>query len=355
MEKMIKKIFFVPKMLGKRKFGSDDVVDEEININETVFNLALLYKSRKNYEKMKFYFDLEIEQAKNGEAAYIMGDFLFNKFQLAKPYLLKCVDIYNETGNYKKFAIHALCLLCLYGDIENDLSIYARQLFKIDENNEISLVVQACLYYYDFNVRNELFQRIIDKNEYEFPYTLYFIANEYFIQKDYINFIYYIEKYLEKEVIPLSSAYFLLGLYYDLYEKNEELLIENYRKAIAMNHQEAIFNFSIHNFEKHNFIAAYNLAKKCTKYEANIIIENIEKLVNLAGFNRFPKHVETILLNSIQQKLLGDECPICLNSIEEIGPKFCITSCGHIACWDCQIKWYLINLTYKCATCNQLY
>lgn len=369
--------------------ASADLQIKEINNPldySATFQLGLYYENNKMFNEMKYFLDFEIEQFKNAHAAYIMGLYYFNlgneqddnafKYEF---YLNKSVEIYLEYNIYKTIAIDALIHLMNFSREYKKQA--AKTLLNIDPENEHGICFLAC-HYKNFEKKNKYFDILIKKPVIK-NIEIYFIIAEYYYYflNDFLNSVVYIKKYLEyftqdsdavnaknavyavKRYQANPDAYYLLGLYYDLYirdgleEETRLKLVEKwYMKAIKRNHPQAMHNYGLNMLEQHDYIMAFKYLNESyiLKQDVDVLnfILDIKKLVLLVGKNNFPKHIEKLVLEQVKNGDFGEYCGICFVNFTELEKYICLSSCGHVLCWNCQIKLFLKYNGQKCCICE---
>lgn len=236
---------------------------KKIILGDSALILGNYFKQVKQKKKRLLYLDLEIKINKNIQLAYELGiehSLIKNRGNKMIYYFSQVVDIYEASssassltsslegssassleGSSASIALNAINNIIKYykGKKYQESIIkdaYLRGL-NIDPNNTEFIYYLANYYILVENNREKrdyYFNKLIEKHDfiknYEILYSL--IKYLFFIKKQY-NFAYsIIEQYLKENLNPNPSIYFILGVYFDVYNRDYNKMKENYLKAI---------------------------------------------------------------------------------------------------------------------------
>lgn len=184
-------------------------------------------------------------------------------------------DIINKIKNDKTIAIIYYFIAHNY-EIDND-EVNMEKYLLMSSNNTLSLASNNLGVYYislmDYNKAEIFFKKSIDLRNHEAIHNLiklYFLTKKYDILKEFLLNYYY-----ENACVKILH---FMGLYYQLVEKNDELMKKYYLEAINVNHCESMNNLAKYyenNKDYTNMLKYYLMAIKHN---------NINSMLGLANY-----------------------------------------------------------------------
>jgi len=184
-------------------------------------------------------------------------------------------DIINKIKNDKTIAIMYYFIACNY-EIDND-KVNMEKYLLMSSDYTFSLASNNLGVYYimlkDYNKAEIFFKKAIDLNNHEAIHNLikyYFLTKKDDILKEFLLNYYYEN--------PCVKILYFMGLYYQIVEKNDELMKKYYLEAINVNHCESMNNLAKYyeiNKDYSNMLKYYLMA---------ITHNNINSMIGLASY-----------------------------------------------------------------------
>jgi len=263
------------------KLFNNKIAIFELNLEDSnILNIIGLYFQyhEKNYERMKLYYEMAIDQYKNSFAMLNYGIYYYYieiNYDIAKLFFLDAIDCNNSFGY--------IYMAKYYIDTENNiLTAKQKLLIACDKfNNSYAMLFLAKIYIE--NEKNHLLMKkyldsaIVLNND----KAMMFYADYYESIENYLL----MKKYCEQaSKYNNFNALIKLAHYYDSFESNENLVLHYYKMAIDLGSIYAMFYFARYYYDnkKYNEMKNYyNLLIDKSKYYKNInLYDNIYKFIN---------------------------------------------------------------------------